>query len=685
MGTTFWEKLFADIEEEASRQVLVEPEWAQISSGRRPYLIEQIPEPTVYDERPLAEVRQSLQRAMRDYLRNPDPDHMLLLKPPPGTGKTYAGVEFARWAHEFTGQRVLYSGPRHAFYEDILVESAKQGQPDGIWYEWLPRQDKPDDIDRHTCHLAPQIAEWQNRGYDSLTFCSRICGWDFVNKGCPYHAQKRRPEPLIYGQHMHVTLGHPLASQFGVVIGDEDPSQAFLRTWKIPTEFIIPDGLDQNSLLFSVLRDIMILSRTGMLLFGAVLYNQLGPERVIEACNEFKISEQAKILAPELNTANDVDKAPFAHLAETVRIMYVEAMGVAARAQITSRFFVTPQGISLDLRGHFVDTLPKHVIWFDGTGSVEKYEALFERKVEAIAVQLPMQGQIFQVTDSSWPKTSMLSGDGAPTAAAHEVLRMIERLIAQRGYDRNRVAVITFMSLEEFFRERGFRTAHYFGQRGTNHFVDVQALFVVGTPMPPLGNIEQIARKIWDRQYRAFNQVWTTVPVAYNYVTPSMQGVAVQISQFADERLNIVLRDVRESEIVQAAHRARPIFRRTDVWIFSNIPLADLPPTKLVTVQAICDAPDGVSPKAWLDFIEAVEEVAEESGSGQITALSLLDRAGIPERRTLYRYMDLLAERHPDLWQVVPVLTRQRGRPPKSIEHVYEEEEAPPPMGEGAP
>lgn len=679
-----WAKLFEEIEQEANRRVIVEPEWPD--RVRRPYLVDQLPEPLVYDERPLEEIRASLQRAMRDYLRIPEPDYMLLLKPPPGTGKTYAGVAFAQWAHQFTGQRVLYAGPRHAFFADIMAEADKQEQPENSWYEWQPRQDKPDDETKHTCHLAPQIAEWQQRGYESMTFCSTICGWDFINKGCPYHAQKRRHEPIIYGQHQHVVLGHPLASQFAVVIGDEDPSQAFLRTWKIPTEFIIPDGLDPSSMLFSVLNQLRLLCLGNFMLRGPMLYRELGPERVIEACQEFRIAAGAQYIQPELHTASDVDNVPFAHLAETVRILYVEALGVAAGEAINTRLHVTPQGLQLDLRGHVVDSLPKHMIWFDGTGHAPKYEALFGRRVETVSVPLPMRGQIFQVTDSSWPKTSLLTSDNSPTAGAREVLRMIERLITQRGYRRAHVGIITFMGLEDIFRNAGLRTAHFFGQRGTNAFIDVDALFVVGTPMPSLTAMEKIARQIWDTRYRAFNNAWLSVPTAYHYITPTMQGVMVNVSEFADENLNIILRSVREAEIVQAAHRARPVFRPTDVWLFTNIPLEGLAPSKLVTVQAICDAPDNVSPKVWLDFLEIVEEVAAQSPDGSVTATMLEGRVGVPERRTLHRYMDLLAKRHPDLWNVVPVLTRQRGRPYKSIVNVEaEEDDAPSTVGEGPP
>ena len=71
-----------------------------------------------------------------------------------------------------------------------------------------------------------------------MTFCQQACGWDYINNGCPYHKQKNHAEPLIYGQHAHVVMGHPLAGQFAVVVGDELPMSTFVHEWTVAAKHI---------------------------------------------------------------------------------------------------------------------------------------------------------------------------------------------------------------------------------------------------------------------------------------------------------------------------------------------------------------------------------------------------------------------------------------------------------------
>ncbi len=169
------------------------------------------------------EAREMIRTSIRAYLEDPAPAGMLLIRALPGTGKTTAAAAIVDELAQ-SGYRVAYAGPRHDFFTDVVEKSSHPH----LWYEWLPRQMADEEAEKsETCRYAEQINAWMVRGYEGMGFCSGVCGWDYVNKSCPYHAQKRRAEPVIYVQHQHVSLGHPL--QFDVLFGDESPISAFLH------------------------------------------------------------------------------------------------------------------------------------------------------------------------------------------------------------------------------------------------------------------------------------------------------------------------------------------------------------------------------------------------------------------------------------------------------------------------
>ena len=112
--SAFVEKLKAVPPELAPVALAVEPD--DTASGR-PRALKRVPPPAPDARRvqPLAEFRQTVTQAMRQYMLEPDPDYMLLIPAPPGSGKTWAGVNFAHWLYEHSERPVLYAGPRHDF------------------------------------------------------------------------------------------------------------------------------------------------------------------------------------------------------------------------------------------------------------------------------------------------------------------------------------------------------------------------------------------------------------------------------------------------------------------------------------------------------------------------------------------------------------------------------------------
>ena len=122
--------------------------------------------------------RQTVAARLRSYMAEKDPEYMLLIPAPPGSGKTWAGVEFAHWVYEQTQHRVLYAGPRKTFVKYILQTATDQGQDIGQWYAWLTRQKDDQNPDLHTCNYPDEINVWMQRGYEANKFCGGVCGWE---------------------------------------------------------------------------------------------------------------------------------------------------------------------------------------------------------------------------------------------------------------------------------------------------------------------------------------------------------------------------------------------------------------------------------------------------------------------------------------------------------------------------
>ncbi len=197
--------------------------------------------------------------AMQEYVWLEHPEHALLIRGVPGLGKTTLGVQLAEYVAGIDHLRhVLYAGPRRDLWGDLCE---KMESPD-LWYNWLPRQGEGPT----TCHHADAMARWLARGYDAMDFCSnsRICGWDYVNGGCPYHAQKTVEAPIVFGQHQHLALGHPLMKRFRFLIVDENPLQSFLHYWQIPAKFVLPSGMPITSSLTDLVHTLEVLAASGL-------------------------------------------------------------------------------------------------------------------------------------------------------------------------------------------------------------------------------------------------------------------------------------------------------------------------------------------------------------------------------------------------------------------------------------
>ena len=599
------------------------------------------------------QARQAIAQAMRDYAMIEHPEHMLLIPAPPGTGKTWAGVDFAHWQFERTGRRGFYAGPRHDFMADILQAAEKQDRDTGQWYEWLSRKNDDDDEARHTCKHEEPINTWMRRGYKGMDFCSKICGWEYINNGCPYHKQKKRPEPLIFGQHAHVTLGHPLMHEFNIIIGDENPMSTFVKETHIPAKWILPPDAPFDQPLTEILNEMRRLCDNGTRLHGPDLMKALGPHRVIDACQRFVMPVGGAVFTPNIRKPEEAENVTWNYLAEFVPMLEMEAMATAAEVDFLHRIYLSETGLEFLTRQHINEQAPEHIIWFDATGRPELYEALFERPVQVADVRPELTGRIFQVIDRANGKGSLIDQKQNQTHRVPQLKAQIDHIT--RNF--KNPGIITFQALTEEFEEQ---TGHFYGSRGTNAFEACDVLIVAGTPQPPLFQIEKQAKSIWRKRMRPFDPTWYALPRPFMYEANG-KGFAYPVSMYADPELNAILWQYREAEIIQAAHRARILFRDVPVYLMTNIPIDELPPFKLLSIRELMGAPEGVDVFLWSDVLKWADE--QFARFGAIVTSDFVNKFGI-NKRTALKYMDELVQGGG--WELA-IVKSTGGRPPKAI------------------
>lgn len=615
--------------------------------------------PPIAKETPfdLERFRQTMNKVVRDYMATPDPDYMLLIPAPPGAGKTWTGVHLAHWVFEKMHRRVLYAGPRHEFFQDVINISPEPER----WTEWLPRQQAKDDYgEGETCKHTPAINAWMQRGYKAMDFCERICRWDYIKNDCPYHAQGRKAQPLIFGQHAHVVLGHTLAHEFGVVVGDEIPLSSFVWEWDIPTRHIRASDLEYTEPLSEIVRTLQRLAENGSQLHGMDLINVLGgAESVLKSCELANLPFNAIAEAPSIYRPEDAHDKPYFYLPALVFLLQREAEAVRRGIEdYPTRIWLRPSGLTLLLRRYVNERMPKHMIWFDATGTSGIYEAMFKRKVRLFDATPQIKGRIYQVTDRANGKSTLKDKEGNESRRAQEVKAQVDRICEIENA--TNPAVITYMELTGKLDRP---TGHFYGNRGTNQFEKCDVLVVAGTPLPPLYQIEKIAKSLWIERMAPFDSRFRAIDRRYNYIDENGDGWAYPTPVFADHELNEILWQYREAEIIQSAHRARILTQNKPVYLLTNVPIDELPPTKLLTIRELMGAPEGVNAFKWEQILNQLEQLDREREGG-ISLKDIQEIADVHEN-TARKYRDLLMEKYG--WKLTKREPTGRGQPPSVV------------------
>ncbi len=603
------------------------------------------------------EAREWIRDTVTAYLNLQNPEHMLLIRAAPGTGKTTIMVDIA---HQIASQRrVMYVAPRHDFFHDVLRAAQFSGHDPDLWYEWLPRQEH----NPETCQHAQAVNRWASKGYRAIDFCIGVCGNRYMGE-CPYLAQKNVKNPLIMTQHPHVTLGHPL--DFGVVIGDESPLGAFLNKRYIATEDIIPQAMDWRNPFYPLVSAIAALTKEDRIIEGPELFAPdalNGADGVLELCEEFAVPLNAVLDVDRPHSVAQAEAASVWYLHELSHLLRREATLAAQGREYPHRLLIGRGYLRIMMRHTSSEKLPPHVIWTDATGNKRIYEAMFQRPVLELAAEPKILGDVYQVVDRANGKSTLVDydddGNSNPSERAGQMNELIQRMVKEHGYQKP--VTISFQDTEKLWATQA---DHFYGARGTNDYADCDAIFVVGAPMPSVESLVRLAAMIFYERDTPFNTSWRAENKPYDYIDKDGVGRAYPVGGYwGDEDLEAVVSIHREDEILQSAHRVRPILSPKDVWLLTNVPIPGLGPTILLTMRDALDAPEGVSIWNWADMMDALAE------HDVITARTIADAIGVT-RKTAKKYLDMLRGHgwrsyDPDVDG--DVLVRKRGPQPDAL------------------
>jgi len=556
----------------------------------------------------IEEAREKVDHTIRAYLDLPSPEHILLVRASPGVGKTTIAVNIC---HDLAdvGKRILYAAPRHNFYHDILGAVEHNKRDPKQWYEWLPRShDNP-----QMCQHNEEISRWMHKGYSAIDFCIGICGYAYMETLCPYHRQKKRQEPIIMGQHQHVTVGHPM--QFDVLIGDESPLSAFCGIRTITAENVIPRRMSRDNPMMALLYYLLGVVVGDKVVSGPDLFSKerLGDATyVAQLCADFAMPLAAQPAVPPPVTLEEANDADHFYLHQLANLLQREANLAAAGLTYPHRVLAGRGSLCLLMRKPVNDRIPRHVVWLDATGNQRIYGTLFGRPVQVVSATPGIRGTVFQVYDRANGKGTLVqvqkqtTANGkqtttyVPTEKTRQAIRLVDLAVEERGY--KNPGVITFQAIERMFD--GKKTCHFYAARGTNDLMDCDAIFVVGTPMPAFDELQHNGAWLFFERDTPFNVAWRDTLRKYLYTAPDGSGRAYYVGGYwGDADMEALLSVYRDDEIVQAAHRVRPVLRPVDIWLLTNVPLYELPPDYLLSQAEVLKAPPGVNIWNWSELI----------------------------------------------------------------------------------
>ena len=319
--------------------------------------------------------------------------------------------------------------------------------------------------------------------------------------------------------------------------------------------------------------------------------------------------EKVYALIKKLPIHSEFDESegvPLNFQADLVRVLDRELRNYDENGYNSSIYFDLQEGIRLNLKNELA--VPSHVpiICLDGQGDPKLLEMLTGRTFEEWAYDKLPDTSIVQTVDGAYGVTSLWnSKTKSPKFSLEKLLDTIVFPKVQENPEQ--CLIVTWKVIADYLKElqdTGELSAavgiEYYGNlRGSNEYEDRETVILLGTPNINTDQLHEQVSALFigdDKVNMDTHRVWES----YDYADTNGKGYQVQVRRYKDERVERMARIYRENEMVQAAHRVRPVVNsgNREVIILSNIPIPQLAPTHLTSTEDLAKSAMPIDPRS---------------------------------------------------------------------------------------
>jgi hypothetical protein len=382
-------------------------------------------------------------------------------------------------------------------------------------------------------------------------------------------------------------------AEVGNLICDEDPSQSLLARERLQKD-------DLRSIAEGKLAELILAGLDAPAgLLSHLRANTISPDHLRAAAEAQRWDERGKgRVAVPSEPHRDLAKAP--PLLRLSRVLERLADEVASGREGAAYSLIPGEDGALIAQGRRRWPFDGRLLILDGTADPDILRAFIPELEVSDEIRVERNAHVVQVTGRTFPKRSLLKSSARYDPDLwREICAFIE-MIASRG----KTLVVTNKPVRCQLTEEDDNTslpisakfgdadvAHFGNIRGSNEFEDHDAVIILGRDEPPVRAAEERAMAIWYDTAEPIERIWADSNGRVNYpkelrpyFTHEAGETTEWVSVHPDHRVQAVVKQIRDAEMLQAIDRLRLIHsdRRKTVYILCNIPL-DIPVDRLVT------------------------------------------------------------------------------------------------------
>jgi hypothetical protein len=275
----------------------------------------------------------------------------------------------------------------------------------------------------------------------------------------------------------------------------------------------------------------------------------------------------------------------------------------------------------------------------------------FRDGAELVEIPVERKATVHQFTDLTFSKTALEGSDSGDSELlsqvkefAQSVAQHSKTLLVCSKTTRRSITGEPGDKLEQDYDWEGVTVTHFGSIRGVNRYKDYTNVIIVGRNQPPATASEEDARAMWWDDEAPLELLeakkGNNKPLEEahrGYRTTSGNSASVTVRVHPDERVQLMLEQIREAESVQAIDRLRllrdnPVAGDRQVFILSSVPL-DITVTnlwswkRLQLVLELWREADGVLPLDANQLVKRCPNVGSVKTAGRRIKEIVLDKS----------------------------------------------------------